>query len=111
MRRLQWTAIAAGLLITATAAVTAIPVEAGPAPSSDDRLDVYVGALDNRQWDMLRTAGLAADELGRAPIPGRKATVNAVLAAVILQTCARPVTVAWHRYFPDTNRQQLCPPP
>ncbi|MEU8609223.1 M14 family zinc carboxypeptidase [Actinoplanes sp. NPDC048791] len=79
MRRLQRTALAAAVLITTAAAVTAIPAQAGAAPSTEDNLDVYTGTLDNRQWDTLRTAGLAADELGRAPVPGRKAPVEVIL--------------------------------
>jgi hypothetical protein len=36
--------------------------------------------------------------------------INADLTAVIRQTCARPVTVDWHRYLPGTTREPLCPP-
>ena len=36
--------------------------------------------------------------------------INADLAAVILQTCARPVSVDWNRYFPGTEPQRLCAP-
>jgi hypothetical protein len=34
--------------------------------------------------------------------------INPDLADVIRQTCAHSVTVDWHRYFPGTERQQLC---
>jgi len=36
--------------------------------------------------------------------------INPDLAAVIRQTCARPVTVDWNRHFPGATPEPLCPP-
>ncbi|MGA5303954.1 hypothetical protein ACPCHT_28805 [Nucisporomicrobium flavum] len=88
------------------------------------RTVAVVDGAEARIWDAasgrallrLRTQGLRLttprlDGSDLAVLDGRSTMwhLDADLAAVIQQTCARSTTVDWDRYFPDTNRRQLCP--
>jgi hypothetical protein len=79
MRRTQWTAATSAVVLIIAAAVTAASPAARAAPSTSDRLDVYVGTLDHQQWDTLRTSGVDAGELGRPPVAGKKTPVEVIL--------------------------------
>src|SRR4051794_36730144 len=79
MRTTPWLRVAVAALIAAVA-VIAIPPAAQAAPSVADGLDVYVGTLERSQWDTVRSLGVAADELGLPPVPGKKVPVEVILS-------------------------------
>ncbi|MFI7544755.1 M14 family zinc carboxypeptidase [Actinoplanes sp. NPDC049599] len=76
MRGLLRTVVA---VVVGTATIVVLPQVSRAAPGGGDRLEVYAGTLDSSQWAELRTAGLAADELGRRPVPGQRAPIEVIL--------------------------------
>ncbi|UQU63769.1 hypothetical protein COUCH_33065 [Couchioplanes caeruleus] len=87
------------------------------------RTVAVVDGAEARIWDVatrrnllrLRTQGLRLTTPrlsgGDLAVLDGKSTmwrIDADLAAVIRQTCARSLTVDWSRYFPDTKPKELC---
>ncbi|BCJ50186.1 zinc carboxypeptidase [Actinoplanes sp. NBRC 14428] len=74
-----WTRHAAALLLTA-ASLAFVPAAAGAAPPAGGGPGVYVGTLDARQWERLRTSGADPEDLGPPPRPGTTGAVQVILA-------------------------------
>ncbi|GAA3925694.1 hypothetical protein Aau02nite_19900 [Amorphoplanes auranticolor] len=106
------------------ARVSGLDETANPAFDPAGRTVAVIDGAGARIWDAatgrsllrLHTQGLRLNSprlsgTDLAVLDGKSAMwrINADLTAVIQQTCARPVTVDWHRYFPGTTRERLCP--
>jgi hypothetical protein len=107
------------------AQVSGLDDTTSPAFDAAGRTVAVVDGAEARIWEAatgrsilrLHTQGLrlysprlTGNDLALVDDQSRTWRINADLPAVILQTCARPVTVDWNRYFPGTDPQRLCPP-
>ena len=79
MKPARW-ATAGALALVAAAAAT-VPGHSASASAPDDSLGVYVGTLDARQIEQLRSAGIDSDESAPAPVTGGSVSVQTVLSA------------------------------